>query len=418
MNRTLVALVVLAGCVTTVRTPLHDAVHKGASVDRIHAIVNDGVDVNAHDPNGRTALMYAAMRATDPEVIRLLVAAGAKVNAVSHWSRDRTQVRDPRRLLMSTPLHFAAMHNGNPDVVVALIEAGAKVNEPDGHRNRPLHLATRYSTSPAVVSALIAAGSKVNEPDSDGNWPLHLATKYNGNPAVIAALIEGGADQQLRNDDGNTAFEIAAERGIVDDMEAAGVYLERPVVAVAANSGGDDAGKWIAGALMGVLLASQAENIPADKLVEIAGAAAADLINETGGENLRRIGEEGRTETTTGATLPGATAADDAPGANEINEIIRRAEGDCVGGKYMGSRNPNDHNTTFQCAAAFVLECNLESARNGGRSPEWIAAAERHLRTQCQRISELQKAGVMGACPHCSLTLDLAGCGSMILGSP
>ena len=105
-------------------------------------------------------------------------------------------------------------------------------------------------------------------------------------------------------------------------------------------------------------------------------------------------------------TLLAKSAPDDTPAAQDINEIIRQMEAQCVEAKYRGSRNPDDHTTTFQCVAAFNLECNLRRGRSEERSAEWIAAAEEHLRTQCQRIAAFQEAGMMGACPHCPSTVD------------
>ena len=57
--------------------------------------------------------LHKAAGTSNPEEIKALISAGAKVNA-----------KDEDGL---TPLHFAALNNSNPDVVKALISAGAKV---------------------------------------------------------------------------------------------------------------------------------------------------------------------------------------------------------------------------------------------------------------------------------------------------
>ena len=380
MNRTRItlplAVALAAGCATTARTPLHDPVWDHSSVDAIQAIIHEGVDVNAYDPAGRTALMYAAMRAQDPKVIRILLAAGANVDAMSRADLANARL-NPRDLILARPLHFAAKHNGNPRIVSALLDAGAEANEPDWFGNRPLHLAVRYN---------------------------------HRSPAVIAALLDGGADRRIHDDNGETAFEVARSLGVVVAIEGAGVDLAPPVVTASQNPDGDVTGKWIAGALIAGLLASQADVVPTETLVEIGTAAAIDLIEETGGDNLRRLSEEARREAPASAAVLAETTRDGIRAAQDPDEVIGQIEGQCDGAKYRGSRNPNNHNTTFQCAAAFALECNLGRASNEGRSAEWIAAAKQHLRTQCELIAELQETGVMGACPHCSSTAHDAGC--------
>ena len=359
------ATLLLTACTTFARTPLHDAVSKPrVSPAEVRKLLSAGVDVNAFDPRGYNALMYAARNAADPTVVELLVEAGANVNLMSRYTPYSSGGG-------TTALHLAARYNPNPAVIHALIDAGARANEPDFGRDRPLHIAVRSN-----------------------------------DPSVVVALVARGASRILTDNDGNTAYDVAtvAQRNA---MEREGIDLKPPVVV--AQSSGDNTGKWIAGALMAGLLATQGDNIPADKLVEFGAAAAADLINETGGENMRRLAEEGRTEAATGSTV-GAGITPNVTASRDFNELIPQMEAQCDGARYRGSRDPNNHNTTFQCLMAFGLECNLKRARNGGRSAEWIAAAERHLRTQCQRISELQGMGVMDACPHCSSTGDFGGC--------
>ncbi|MDD2684339.1 MAG: ankyrin repeat domain-containing protein, partial [Candidatus Cloacimonetes bacterium] len=65
-------------------------------------------DVNARDNEGITALMYAAWYNDDPEVVKVLIAAGADINATNNY--------------LFTPLMYSAWLNDNPDVTKALIE--------------------------------------------------------------------------------------------------------------------------------------------------------------------------------------------------------------------------------------------------------------------------------------------------------
>ena len=63
-------------------TPLIAAA-KFQQEEMIGVLVKSGADVNAHDAQGCTALMWASMYAKTPDVVKTLLAAGAGVDAVS-----------------------------------------------------------------------------------------------------------------------------------------------------------------------------------------------------------------------------------------------------------------------------------------------------------------------------------------------
>jgi len=80
--------------------------------ESVQAAINQGADVNAQDPlYGRTPLLWAAWRNQNPEVITILLKAGADVN-----------MKDANGC---TPLLWAAWGNQNPEVITVLLKAGA-----------------------------------------------------------------------------------------------------------------------------------------------------------------------------------------------------------------------------------------------------------------------------------------------------
>src|SRR5438045_3025978 len=100
-----------AGVVWAGESPLVDAA-KNADRDALRTLISKKVDVNASEPDGTTALHWAAYR-DDMDSADLLLRAGAKVNAVTD--------------LGVTPLYTAA-ENGSSAMVARLLSAGANPN--------------------------------------------------------------------------------------------------------------------------------------------------------------------------------------------------------------------------------------------------------------------------------------------------
>lgn len=80
---------------------------------RLTALLDAGVDVNLNLGSGQTPLHLAAETRSAKEVLKLLIARGAKVNALKEYEW--------------APIHDAA-YRGNFDAVVELLKAGADPN--------------------------------------------------------------------------------------------------------------------------------------------------------------------------------------------------------------------------------------------------------------------------------------------------
>ena len=110
-------LAVAGGAFTTVLAepgadlPLVEAV-KSRDTDAVRTLLAEGVDVNAPQSDGATALHWAAYR-DDVDTAALLIKAGANVNTANE--------------LGATPLWLAA-DNGSPTMIERLLDAGANPN--------------------------------------------------------------------------------------------------------------------------------------------------------------------------------------------------------------------------------------------------------------------------------------------------
>ena len=170
---TVVGVAGLEAAGTTVR--LIDAVKQG-NVTAVKALIAQHSNVNAAEPDGMTALHWAA-RANDVQAAQLLVRAGASVKAVSRYG--------------ITPLALAAQ-NGSAAMTDLLLKAGADANGATPEGETVLMTAARTGNAD-VIKSLVAHGATVNTVEQwQGQTPLMFAASQN-NGAAVKALIELGA---------------------------------------------------------------------------------------------------------------------------------------------------------------------------------------------------------------------------------
>jgi len=159
-------------------TNIADAEMRGDTA-AVRALIRSGVDVNAAQGDGMTALHWAAMHG-DAEQARMLVYAGARTEAAT---RDGNY----------TPLHLAA-RSGKVSVIKALLDAGAnaKAVTTSGGAT-PLHFAAENGNPDAIV-ALLDKGAEVDARETAfGQTPLMWAAAFN-RAAAIQVLAARGAD--------------------------------------------------------------------------------------------------------------------------------------------------------------------------------------------------------------------------------
>ncbi len=160
---------------------LVEAVRDGDSA-AVRALVLDGADANAHQPDGATALHWAAYL-DDLEAAGLLLGAGAGADAVNE--------------LGVTPLYLAC-ENANAALVQLLLEAGAKPDAALPSGETALMTAARTGSAGAAA-ALVAHGADVNARETTEDQTALMWAVAQRHPDVVRVLIEAGADIHLRS---------------------------------------------------------------------------------------------------------------------------------------------------------------------------------------------------------------------------
>jgi ankyrin repeat protein len=126
----------------------------------VRELISQGVNINASESNGWTALMYAAAK-------------------------------------------------GNLDIFQVLLAAGADVNLKERSGETALSKAV-YWGHLEIVNLLLSAGAEVNGIDNEGSMPLIQSMCF-GRIEIIKVLLAAGANPNLRDKNGKTALEIAIE---------------------------------------------------------------------------------------------------------------------------------------------------------------------------------------------------------------
>jgi ankyrin repeat protein len=122
-----------------------------------------GTRIDSPDPEGSTALMFAALHG-DLSMVRYLVARKAEVNREG-W----------------TPLHFAAA-NGHAAVVRFLLEHHAYIDAESPNRTTPMMMAARQA-HPTVVRLLVEEGADPT-PRNDAGYTAASYARAAGDPAL------------------------------------------------------------------------------------------------------------------------------------------------------------------------------------------------------------------------------------------
>lgn len=170
---------------------------------RVEALLKNGMNPNAIQRNGLSALMVA-VNTNNPSTIRLLVDHGAAIDLLA----------DNKTALMqaaSSDCYVAALQE--------LLTLGANPHAVNRSDETALFYAVT-SKNPKTTKIMLSAGSNVNHKNKSGWTPLFFAignSKYN--IEIMRILISGGADVNASATDGHTPLLSAIAENAIEAVK-------------------------------------------------------------------------------------------------------------------------------------------------------------------------------------------------------
>lgn len=192
MKRVLAILLAASAGWAAADLRLIDAV-KRRDHQAVSALLAQHIEINAAQPDGATALAWAAYL-DETSTAEKLLAAGAKVAPADEYGE--------------TPLTLACA-NGNATLVEKFLKAGADANAARWDGETALMIAANTG-NPEVVKMLLARGAAINAAESRKGQTALMWAASEGHAAVTQLLIEHGADVKAESKTGFTALEFAA----------------------------------------------------------------------------------------------------------------------------------------------------------------------------------------------------------------
>jgi ankyrin repeat protein len=296
------------------------------------ALLKTGVDVNAAQGDGATALHWAA-HWDDEEMTGLLLGAGAAVNSTNE--------------LGVTPLWLACL-NASPAMVARLLKAGADPNIGLPSGETPLMTAVR-SGNVEVVKLLLAGGADVSASENIQGQTALMWAAADRFPQVVRVLIELGADVHARSQ--------VRRRRIGTELGGYNAAASREI----------DKGGYTP-----LLFAVQQGTLESVKLLLAAGADVNDTAPE-GTSALVVAAHSGHGPVAAFLLAHGADPNADGAGYTALHAAILRGDAELVKALLARGANPNAAlaraTPARRNSADYALEFGLV-----GASPFWLAA--------------------------------------------
>jgi uncharacterized protein len=222
-----VAILLVAGQVAFAASAEVADAAQNRNVDALRTLVKQHANVNTPQPDGATALLWAA-HWNDSDAVKLLIGAGADAKAANRYGATPLSEgvvlgsaamveallsagADPKTLTTSggETVLMTAARAGNLDAVKVLLSHGADVNATENYRGQTALMWAAAERHPDVVKVLLEHGAdwKVLSKDRETKMPKLSAA------SSVSPMSRGGL----------TAFLFAARAG---DIESAKAFLQ------------------------------------------------------------------------------------------------------------------------------------------------------------------------------------------------
>jgi ankyrin repeat protein len=157
-------------------------------MEALRTLVKQHADVNAAQPDGTTALHWAA-HWNDAEAVSMLLQAGANAKAVNRYG--------------ATPLSEAVV-SGSAKTIEALLKAGAGADTPTSAGGETVLMTASRAGNVDAVKILLEHGANVNAKESYKGQTALMWAAAERHPEVVKLLMAHRADWKVRSVDRET----------------------------------------------------------------------------------------------------------------------------------------------------------------------------------------------------------------------